>query len=121
MGVPRKNFRVTLGGVGARLRQNGRFEEHRRMTKRPSTPPDDGDAAQPSPDHQAIFGESLRRQRTKAGLTQADLAARSGINQETISRIENGRYNLTLKTMGRLAALLDGDVSEMLKKIENSE
>lgn len=88
------------------------------MIKRSSTPPDDDDGASPSPDLQAIFGESLRAQRIKAGLTQADLAARSGINQETISRIENGRYNLTLRTMGRLAALLDGDVSEMLKKVK---
>lgn len=91
------------------------------MSKLSSAPPDDGDGVSPSPDLQAIFGASLRTQRLKAGLTQADLAARSGISQETISRIESGRYNLTLRTMSRLASLLRGDVSEMLKKVKDGD
>jgi transcriptional regulator with XRE-family HTH domain len=90
------------------------------MITRASIPPEDDDEGSPSAELQAIFGESLRLQRMKAGLTQAELAARSGINQETISRIEKGRYNLTLRTMSRLAALLDGDVADMLRRGKNN-
>ena len=86
------------------------------MVKRPlpGVQPDD---TEPTAELQAIFGASVRIQRTKAGWTQAELSKRSGIAQEEISRIEKGHINLTLRTMGRLAKILDGDVAEMLGKL----
>jgi transcriptional regulator with XRE-family HTH domain len=62
----------------------------------------------------ARFGTSVREQRLKAGWTQGELSRRTGIAQEELSRIENGQLNITLKTMGRLAEVLDGDVGDML-------
>jgi len=41
--------------------------------------------------------------RTAAGLTQKDLAARTGIAQADISRLENGNANPSLRTLQRLA------------------
>jgi len=41
--------------------------------------------------------------RKAAGLTQKDLAARTGIAQADISRLENGNANPSLKTLQRLA------------------
>jgi len=38
----------------------------------------------------ARFGEDLRRCRLRAGMSQAGLAARSGVAQSTISRLERG-------------------------------
>lgn len=42
--------------------------------------------------------------RKAAGLTQKDLAARTGIAQADISKLENGNANPSLRTLQRLAA-----------------
>ncbi len=45
----------------------------------------------------------LMRERNAAGLTQVDLAKRSGIRQSNISRIEKGETIPTLATLNKLA------------------
>ena len=45
--------------------------------------------------------------RLRAGLTQAELAEASGVTDETISRIERGRYEPAVSTLFRLADALD--------------
>ena len=47
--------------------------------------------------------EMLAEARKAQGLTQAELAKRSGVNQADISRIENGDINPTLSTLEKLA------------------
>ncbi len=42
--------------------------------------------------------------RQASGLTQQQLAARTGINQADISKLENGTANPSLRTLQRLAA-----------------
>jgi predicted transcriptional regulator len=44
----------------------------------------------------------LRHARRRAGLTQRELAARTGIPQETIARIESGRVDPRVTTLDRL-------------------
>jgi DNA-binding XRE family transcriptional regulator len=44
--------------------------------------------------------------RLEAGLTQTELAKRSGIRQSEISKIENGRINPTLETLEALGDAL---------------
>jgi uncharacterized protein len=46
----------------------------------------------------------LRAARTRAGLTQGQLAARTGTSQATLSAYETGRKQPTLATFGRLLA-----------------
>lgn len=48
--------------------------------------------------------------REKHGLTQAQLAERSGVNQADISRIERGSTSPTAKTLQRIAEALDADL-----------
>jgi len=48
--------------------------------------------------------------REKHGLTQAQLAARCGIDQGDISRIERGSTSPTSRTLQRIAEALDADV-----------
>ena len=48
--------------------------------------------------------------REKAGITQVELAARSGISQADISRIERGATSPTAKTLQRIAEALDAEV-----------
>jgi len=47
-------------------------------------------------------GESLRRARRRAGISQRALSARTGIAQPTIARIETGRDNPRVGTLERL-------------------
>ena len=47
-------------------------------------------------------GRMVRYARRRAGLTQRALAAKSGIPQETIARIEKGRVDPRVSTLDRL-------------------
>jgi DNA-binding XRE family transcriptional regulator len=53
---------------------------------------------------------SLLNRRHELHWTQADLAERSGVAQEEISRIERGRKSPNMDTYARLAAALDLNV-----------
>ncbi len=54
------------------------------------------------------FGVLLRRDRRAAGLTQAELAARAGMSEDTISVLERGRTRAPHKeTLHLLAEALD--------------
>ena len=67
------------------------------------------------------LAEQVRRLRTQAGLTQAELAARAGVTVETIARLERvlrGRLsanaNPSLETMERIGTALGVEVAELL-------
>ena len=47
---------------------------------------------------------AISEARKSTGLTQVQLAAKTGIDQSDISRIENGEANPSLNTLKRLAA-----------------
>ena len=51
---------------------------------------------------QAVIDE-----RKESGLTQQQLAERTGISQADISKLENGNANPSLKTLQRLASAMD--------------
>jgi DNA-binding XRE family transcriptional regulator len=53
-----------------------------------------------------IIARQLIRGRKAAGWTQAELAARAGVRQETISRIETGKHSPGLKTMAKIERAL---------------
>ena len=52
----------------------------------------------------------LLRARKEAGLTQAELAQRCGMDQGDISRIERGSTSPTARTLQRVAEALDADL-----------
>jgi DNA-binding XRE family transcriptional regulator len=72
-------------------------------------------AEAPGAELQILFGENFRTARLKAGLSQTDVAALSGMAQQTLSQIEAGQLNLTLRTMDRLAKVVDLDVAYLLR------
>ena len=53
--------------------------------------------------------------RTSMGLTQEELADRSGLDQASISDIENGDANPTVRTLGRIASGLGVDAGALLE------
>jgi transcriptional regulator with XRE-family HTH domain len=70
----------------------------------------------PSADLRRNFGDNLRAERLKVGLSQAELGRRVGRSQQYISMVEVGRENLTLDTMAMLANILGKDVITMLQQ-----
>ena len=50
---------------------------------------------------------TLRDARRRAGLTQAELAARTGTSQATISAYESGRKRPSVDTLSRLLGAMD--------------
>ena len=54
--------------------------------------------------------KALVEARSEVGITQTELAAQSGIRQETISRIENGIANTTVRTLAKVAKALNKEL-----------
>ena len=52
------------------------------------------------------FGERLRELRLAEGLSQEELAARSGLDRTYLSSTERGKRNISLKAMHSLATAL---------------
>ena len=52
-------------------------------------------------------GELIKRARTVAGLTQAELAKRLGVTPQAISQYERGIKNPKNETLKRIATALD--------------
>jgi transcriptional regulator with XRE-family HTH domain len=65
-------------------------------------------------DIRRVVGLNLRRLRVAAGLSQDELAARTGLDRTYISGIENGRRNLTVIVLNDLAIQLGVDPRELL-------
>lgn len=53
------------------------------------------------------FGLRLKLSRLKQQITQAQLGEMVDISEHRISQIENGKCNITLKTVNRLASALN--------------
>lgn len=66
-------------------------------------------------------GNRLRHLRKAAGLTQADLAERTGFGQDRISNYENGRRPMRLQEMRALARELNCSVADILSDDDNPE
>lgn len=62
----------------------------------------------------------LENLRTKAGLTQQDLADRVSVSRQTIISLENGRYNPSILLAFRLSRLFDQPIEEIFIYEEES-
>jgi transcriptional regulator with XRE-family HTH domain len=62
----------------------------------------------------ATFGANLKAARLKMGLTQTELAEAAGLLQQYVSRVEQGRQNVTLTTARTLARVVNRDVRTLL-------
>lgn len=57
------------------------------------------------------IGSQIRKRRIQAGLTQKQLAAKAGITQSVLSRVESGGGNPTLSLLEEIATALDASMS----------
>jgi DNA-binding XRE family transcriptional regulator len=69
----------------------------------PSLPPPGKDGNYPATETlRAILAQQIARRRRVAGWTQAELAERAGVRQETVSRLEGGKHAPNVRTVDRI-------------------
>lgn len=69
----------------------------------------------------AELGQAIRARRRAAGLSQEELAERSGTHWTYISEIENNRRNPSVELVRRIAAGLGLRLSELIAEAEAEE
>lgn len=60
------------------------------------------------------FGIRLRTLRKEKGLSQEELALKSGLNRPYVSAIEKGKRNVSLEVMEKLAGAMDIEIRELI-------
>ncbi len=60
------------------------------------------------------FGNKVRELRAKLGISQEELAERSGLHRNYIGMIERAEKNLTLSCAEKIAKALEIDIKELL-------
>jgi ribosome-binding protein aMBF1 (putative translation factor) len=84
----------------ARLRAQVRALQRRAA---PALPAPDAEGNYPAAATlRAILAQQLVRRRQAAGWTQAELAVRAGVRQETVSRLESGKHAPNVSTVDKL-------------------
>ena len=58
-------------------------------------------------DYRLKIGDAIRIMREKKGYSQDELAEKMDINRSTISKIENGKFNLSIDYLSKFSWLLD--------------
>jgi transcriptional regulator with XRE-family HTH domain len=66
-------------------------------------------------DMRKLVGRNAARLRQAAGLTQEQLAERSGFSQQYISKLEKGRRSPTIVTLYELATGLDATPADLVR------
>lgn len=82
-----------------------RMQQRRGRRAEPKTPED-------------CFGKVLRELRKEHGLTQEDLASKSGFHPTYIGQLERGRKSPSLRAILRIAGALNAPGSELLRRVE---
>ncbi len=66
------------------------------------------------------FGRVVRARRTALGLTQEEVAHRSGLHRTYIGDIERGTRNVALVNIWQLAATLEWTAEEMMRRVADA-
>lgn len=66
-----------------------------------------------------IIGKNIVRLRKAKSLTQEDLCGLAQIDRSYLSEIENGKMNVTIKSLGAIAGALGVDLKDLI--LENTE
>ena len=72
-------------------------------------------------DLKKTFGENVKHYRIIKGISQGELAERTGINQARMSRLENGQIDSGLMTVEKVAKGLGVSPAELLISTEGKE
>ncbi len=67
------------------------------------------------------LGQSIMRERKKAGITQFDLCSKINFEKSNLSLIENGHRNLTMTTLKRIADGIGCPAMELFKFTDTND
>lgn len=67
----------------------------------------------------SLIAESLVRERSRTGLSLAEIARRAGIAKSTLSQLESGQGNPSLETLWSLCVALDIPFARLLEPHQN--
>lgn len=67
------------------------------------------------------IGLAIRALRAQRNVSQEKLALETGIGRRYMSDIENGRRNVSLETLEKLAGFFEMDASELVRRIEQAD
>ena len=63
------------------------------------------------------FGQKVRNERTKLGLSQEELASRAGVHRTYVGMIERAEKNITLENIQKIAGALNIKLSDIFRDI----
>ena len=63
------------------------------------------------------FGKKVREERARLGLSQEELASRTGVHRTYIGMIERAEKNITLENIEKVSKALKISISDFLKGI----
>ena len=63
----------------------------------------------------AAFGDLVRQRRKELQLTQEALGEKAGVSRNYVNELENGKYNVTLNTLVKVAQALEIDPAKLLE------
>lgn len=72
-----------------------------------------------SPHFQEYLGKVIRQNRQQAGLSQAILAERAGVTRRFIQELENGRSDISLKTLTNLGLAMGKNLVDICGELED--
>lgn len=61
------------------------------------------------------FGERVRKERLRQGLSQESFAEKAGVHRTYIGMIERAEKNITLTNIAKIAAAFDISIEELFK------
>lgn len=61
------------------------------------------------------FGDNMKKIRLEKGMSQGDICRALELDRAYISNVENGKQNLTISTMEKVAKALGVDIDILLK------
>lgn len=64
------------------------------------------------------IGEEIKKNRNAKGMTQDELSEKIGISRNYVSDLENDRYMPSVKTLSKIAVVLQMDLNFLLKMSE---
>jgi transcriptional regulator with XRE-family HTH domain len=69
-------------------------------------------------DVKKLLGANVRKSRKKLGWTQEQLAQRSRLNAQYISRFELGQENVKVETLQKIARVLKIEIGNLFREID---
>jgi len=61
------------------------------------------------------IGDNMKKIRLKKGMSQGDICRSLDLDRSYISNVENGKQNLTISTMEKIAKALGVKINELFK------